>query len=188
MRFSSSGMALLLLVACGAATAAAFSPPKDPRSGQLSPSVLLMGEFDWALSTGSDGKPWSRCLDMVWRAREVSKGNRLNFVPTHHWLPRDDGFGVSQYCYLHTTGGSDRGTCMSWTAGKMAEFKKSMTLCLAETFRQGFIPYVRPHLDDGLNRCVVTCYAVVSSAGACRVGCDSCSCGWCGRNACSWRL
>lgn len=148
----SSGIALLLLVAACAATAAAFSPSKDPRSGQLSPSVLLMGEFDWALSVGRDGKPWSRCLDMVWRARSVSKGNRLNFVPTHHWLPREDGFGVSQYCYLHTTGGSDRGTCMSWTPGKLAEFKKSMTYCLAETLRQGFIPYVRPHLDDGLNR------------------------------------
>jgi hypothetical protein len=147
----SSGIALLLLVAC-AATAAAYTPSKDYRSGQLSPSVLLMGEFDWALDVGRDGKPWSRCLDMVWRARSVSKGNRLNFVPTHHWMPREDGFGVSQYCYLHTTGGSDRGTCLAWTPGKMAEFKKSMTLCLAETLRQGFIPYVRPHLDDGLNR------------------------------------
>lgn len=159
-RLCSSGLALLLLVAC-AATAAAYSPTKDSRSGQLSPSILLMGEFDWALSTGRDGKAWSRCLDMVWRARSLSKGNRINFVPTHHWLPRDDGFGVSQYCYLHTTGGSDRGTCLTWTPGKMAEFKKSMTYCFAEAFRQGFTPYVRPHLDDGLNRCVCVCACVV---------------------------
>lgn len=172
MRFSSSGVALLLLVACAATAAAAFSPSKDPRSGQLSPSVLLMGEFDWALSTGRDGKAWSRCLDMVWRARSVSKGNRLNFVPTHHWLPRDDGFGVSQYCYLHTTGGSDRGTCMSWTAGKMAEFKKSITYCLAEALRQGFIPYVRPHLDDGLNRWV-GCAEAVTVCCVTKLGCSA---------------
>lgn len=164
----SGGVAvLLLLAAAGAATAAAYTPTKDANSGQLSPSVLLMGEFDWALSTGGDGKPWSRCLDMVWRARSVSKGNKLNFVPTHHWLPRDDGFGVSQYCYLHTSGGSDRGTCMSWTPGKLAEFKKSMTLCLAETIRQGFIPYVRPHLDDGLNRWGVGSWTFEITASAC---------------------
>lgn len=149
---SRSGLACLLLLAFAGA-AAAYAPTKDYRSGQLSPSVLLMGEFDWAMSVGRDGKTWSRCLDMVWRARSITKGDRLNFVPTHHWLPRDDGFGVSQFCYLHTSGGGDRGTCMSWTPGKLAEFKKSMTYCLAEALRQGFIPYVRPHLDDGLNRC-----------------------------------
>jgi hypothetical protein len=143
---------VVLLALVGAA--AAYSA-KDPRSGQLSPSILMMGEFDWALSTGGDGKPWSRCLDMVWRARSVVKGNRLNFVPTHHWMPREDGFGVSNFCYLHTEGGGDKGTCKSWTPGKLAEFKKSMTLCFAEALRQGFIPYVRPHLDDGLNRCAV---------------------------------
>jgi hypothetical protein len=91
---------------------------------------------------------------MVWRARTVVKGNRLNFVPTHHWLPREDGFGVNQFCYMHSEGGGDKGTCKSWTPGKIDEFKKSMTLCMAEAMRQGFIPYVRPHLDDGLNRCV----------------------------------
>lgn len=148
---ASAAAAVVLLMTC-AATVTAYTPTMDARSGQLSPSVLLMGEFDWALFTGRDGKPWSRCLDMVWRARSISKGNKINFVPTHHWLPRDDGFGVSQYCYLHTTGGSDRGTCLTWTPGKLAEFKKSMTYCFAEAFRQGFTPYVRPHLDDGLNR------------------------------------
>lgn len=151
MQRGASAAAVLLLLAL-ASRVAAYSPTKDPRSGQLSPSILLMGEFDWALETGKDGKPWSRCLDMVWRARSVVKGNRLNFVVTHHWMPRDDGFGVSQYCYLHTEGGEDRGRCLSWVPGKLAEFKKSMTYCFAEAFRQGFIPYVRPHLDDGLNR------------------------------------
>mgnify|MGYP001807474706 CR=1 FL=1 len=133
--------------------ASAYTPSKDYRSGQLSPSVLLMGEFDWTLSTGRDGKPWSRCLDMVWRARAVSNGNKLNFVPTHHWIPNSNGLGVASYCYMHTSGAvGDKGSCLPWTPEKLAEFKKSMTLCFTEAFKQGFVPYVRPHLDDGLNR------------------------------------
>lgn len=68
------------------------------------------------------------------------------------WLPREDGFGVSQLCYLHSDSGGDLGRCLGWTPSKIAEFKKSMTNCFAETFRQGYIPYVRPHLDDGLHR------------------------------------
>jgi hypothetical protein len=115
---------------------------------QLSPSVLLMGYFDWKLFEGRDGRKWSRCLDMVWRARRYSSGNRLNFVPTHHWLPESDGFGVSQFCYMPSGG-----PCTPWTPPLLGEFKESMTLCLAEALKQGFIPYVRPHLDDGLNRC-----------------------------------
>jgi hypothetical protein len=133
--------------------ASAYTPSKDYRSGQLSPSVLLMGEFDWTLSTGRDGKPWSRCLDMVWRARAVSNGNKLNFVPTHHWMPNSNGLGVASYCYMHTSGAvGDKGSCLPWGPEKLAEFKKSMTLCFTEAFKQGFVPYVRPHLDDGLNR------------------------------------
>lgn len=131
----------------------AYTPTKDPASGQLSPSVLLMGEFDWQLSTGADGRPWSRCLDMVWRAKKYSNGNKLGFTPTHHWLPNSDGLGVASYCYLHTSGAvGDKGSCLAWTPEKLAEFKRSMTLCFTEAFKQGFVPYVRPHLDDGLNR------------------------------------
>lgn len=112
-----------------------------------------MGEFDWALSVGSDGKPWSRCLDMVWRARNVSTGDRLNCVSTHHWLPGERGSGVSAFCYMPTGGtAGDRGQCLPWTAAKLAKFKQSLTLCFAEALRQGFVPYVRPHLDDGLHR------------------------------------
>lgn len=143
----------VLLALSHAPVAAAYTPTKDPASAQLSPSVLLMGEFDWKLYAGSDGKPWSRCLDMVWRARKYSNGNKLNFVPTHHWLPRDDGLGVASFCYMSTSGQpGDKGTCLAWTASKLAEFKKSMTLCYTEAFKQGFVTYTRPHLDDGLNR------------------------------------
>lgn len=146
---------LLLLILCSSTTCKPSTdmPTKDVNAAQLSPSVLLMGEFDWSLSNGSDGQPWSRCLDSVWRARAVSTGDRLNFVPTHHWLPGPDGTGVSAFCYLHTSGAAgDRGTCLPFTPSKIAEFRTSMTHCFAEALRQGFVPYVRPHLDDGLNR------------------------------------
>lgn len=86
---------LLLLLAQLAATTVAYL---DPRAGQLSPSVLLVGEWDWQESTGSDGKPWSRCLDMVWRARSVVSGNRLNFVPTHQVIP--PSFWLHSVCSL----------------------------------------------------------------------------------------
>lgn len=89
---------------------------------------------------------------MVWRARKFSNGDRLNIVPTHHWLPNSNGLGVASFCYMHSSGAGDKGTCMAWTAEKLAEFKRSMTYCFTEAFKQGFVPYVRPHLDDGLNR------------------------------------
>jgi hypothetical protein len=90
---------------------------------------------------------------MVWRARSVSKGDRLNFVPTHHWLPSTRGFGVSGFCYMHTTGvEGDRGRCLPWDTAKRHDFKTAMQYCFAEAMRQGFVVYVRPHLDDGLNR------------------------------------
>lgn len=141
---------LLAAVVClllAATAAAAAAPGQDASGVQLSPSVLMMGYFDWKLFDGRDGRKWSRCLDMVWRARRYSAGNRLNFVPTHHWLPESDGFGVSQFCFMPSGG-----PCQPWTPAVLAEFKESMTLCLAEALKQGFIPYVRPHLDDGLNR------------------------------------
>lgn len=145
----------LLLVALAAA-AAAYTPTKDPASVQLSTGVLVMGEYDWSLSTGSNGQPTSRCLDMVARARQYSTGNKLNFVLVHHWLPNSDGFGVASYCYMHTGSGSPgdgtQGTCLPWTAEKLAEFKRSLTLCFTEALKQGFTPYVRPYLDDGAQR------------------------------------
>lgn len=146
----------LLLVAMTAA-AAAYTPTKDPASVQLSPGVLVMGEYDWTLSTGPTGQPTSRCLDMVARARQYSAGNKLNFVLVHHWLPNSDGFGVSSYCYMHTGSGNQpgdgvQGTCLPWTAEKLGEFKRSLTYCFTEALKQGFTPYVRPYLDDGAQR------------------------------------
>lgn len=134
--------------------ATAYTPDKDPGSSQISPSVVLMTEADWMLSHGPDGLPSSRCLDMVARAREYSSGNRLSFVPIFHWLPGPDGLGVDSYCYLESQA-SDNGSgdaCKPWTPDKVAEFKESMTLCFMEAFHLDFVVYVRPQLQDGLNK------------------------------------
>eukprot|EP00882_Tetradesmus_deserticola_P018626 GHRQ01020005.1.p1 GENE.GHRQ01020005.1~~GHRQ01020005.1.p1 ORF type:complete len:310 (+),score=87.36 GHRQ01020005.1:1110-2039(+) len=128
-----------------------FTVDMDARAAQLSPSVLLMGYFDWQIIPDANGKPWSRCLDMVWRARRLARGNKLNFVPTHHWIPGEDGFGIDHYCYMYKDA-SDSMLCGEWTQAKIDEFEKSMTYCFAEAYRNGFTPYVRPHLDDGYVR------------------------------------
>lgn len=129
----------------------------SPQAASISPSVLLEGRFDWENIPDDNGRPWSRCLDMVWRARRLSRGNKLNFVPTHHWIPREDGFGVSRFCYIHKDPGvpdtvaTNNGMyCSPWNDALIKEFEDTMTSCLAEAMRQGFTPYIRPHLDDGL--------------------------------------
>jgi hypothetical protein len=103
-----------------AAAAAASSPVEllsSANAAQLSPSVLIMSEGDWKMFFGLDGKPQSRCLDMVARAREFTTGNKLNFVPVTNWLPKFDGLGVSSYCYLpseNTTRSGDKLECLAW--------------------------------------------------------------------------
>lgn len=157
MKPAMAGSATTIMLLIGmAAAAVAYTPTKDPAAVQLSPGVLVMGEYDWALSTGPTGQPASRCLDMVSRARQYSAGNKLNFVLVHHWLPNTDGFGVSSYCYMHTNGGQPgdgvEGKCLPWTTEKLAEFKKSLTYCFTEAIKMGFTLYVRPYLDDGAQR------------------------------------
>jgi hypothetical protein len=103
-----------------AAAAAAFSPIEllsSVNAAQLSPSVLIISEGDWKMFFGSDGKPQSRCLDMVARAREFTTGNKLPFVPVTNWLPKVDGLGVSSYCYMpfaNTTRSGDKLECLAW--------------------------------------------------------------------------
>jgi hypothetical protein len=109
----------LLLLATMAA-AAASSPVEllgSTDAAQLSPSVILMSETDWKMILGLDGKPQSRCLDMVARAREFTTGNKLNFVPFSNWLPKFDGLGISSYCYMpatNTTQAGDKLDCLAW--------------------------------------------------------------------------
>lgn len=128
-----------------------YTPDKDPASSQISPAVFLMNEDDWKLSFGPDGKPSSRCLDMVARAREFSNGNRLSFVPTFHWLPGLNNLGVNSFC-LMASNNTNGPACVPWTPEKVADFKQSMTLCFMEAFSHGFVVYVRPNLEDGLGR------------------------------------
>jgi hypothetical protein len=103
-----------------AAAAAAASPVvllSSTDAAQLSPSVLMLSEADWKMFFGLDGKPQSRCLDMVARAREFTTGNKLNFVPFTNWLPTFDGLGVSSYCYMpfgNTTRSGDKLECLAW--------------------------------------------------------------------------
>jgi hypothetical protein len=128
-----------------------FTVDMSPKAAQLSPSILLMGYFDWQIIPDANGKPWSRCLDMVWRARRLSRGNKMNFVPTHHWIPGSEGFGIDHFCYMYKDA-NDRMQCGDWDQAKIDEFERSMTFCFAEAFRNGFTPYLRPHLDDGYVR------------------------------------
>jgi hypothetical protein len=104
------------------AAAATTSSPVELLSStdaaQLSPSVLLLSEADWKMfQFGLDGKPQSRCLDMVARAREFTTGNKLNFMPFTNWLPKFDGLGVSSYCYMpfgNTTMSGGKRKCLAW--------------------------------------------------------------------------
>lgn len=161
MRLPSSTLMLLVMTiwSCMAVAAMACTPTKDPAAVQLSPSVQVMGEYDWVQQSGTGGQPSSRCLDMVARARRYISSSKLNFVVVHHWLPNSDGFGVSSYCYMHTSsraspGAGTQGQCLAWTADAVAAFKKSMANCFAEALKQGFTPYIRPYLDDGTQRWV----------------------------------
>ncbi|WIA33971.1 hypothetical protein OEZ86_007066 [Tetradesmus obliquus] len=115
---------------------------------------MLIGKFDWQVDPASKpGEPWSRCLDMVWRAAEAGS-DRLNFVPTHHWLGNGGSAssGIAGYCYMEHTDPADSSsgsTCRPWSEPVITEYRSAMTLCFTEAMRQGMTLYVRPHLDDG---------------------------------------
>lgn len=128
----------------------------NPLAAQLSPSVLILGETDWKLVLGSDGKPGSRCLDMVTRARELTTSNKLAFNIFQNWLPGPDGLGVQSLCYMpagnNTSLGGNKLGCMLWTVQKLVEFKEGLATCFLEALKSGFVPYVTPQLVDGLNK------------------------------------
>ena len=101
------------------------------------------------------GKPWSRCLDQLWRAVKRTGSSNINFVPTHHWLPPPGrsgiAAGVGQYCTMDGTDGSPR--CIGWTPALVNEFRDSLAVCFAEAFRMGLTVSVRPHLVRAPGRC-----------------------------------
>lgn len=127
------------------------------------------------------------CLDMVWRA--VGAGSdRLNFVPTHHWLAAPDGANaVGSYCYMQhaDAGGSEaaaaagaragRNRCFPWSDAVVGQFRQGMALCFAEALRQGMTLYVRPHLDDGSAQVRPACAMLAVLAAALPAVCS----GWC---------
>lgn len=55
----------LTVLALLCAAAAALPANIGPGSVELSPSVQLIGKYDWELLQTDNGE-WSRCLDMVW--------------------------------------------------------------------------------------------------------------------------
>ena len=83
-----------------------------------------------------------------------ANSSRLNFVPTHHWLPEDEALnGISSFCYMDTVlpattaaaAAAERNTyeCFPWSKAAIDAFRDSMTLCFAEALRQGLTIYVR---------------------------------------------
>jgi hypothetical protein len=115
------GKAVWVCLLLATMAAAAASSPLEllgaTDAAQLSPSIMLLSETDWKMFLGLDGKPHSRCLDMVARAREFTTGNKLNFVPVSNWLPKFDGLGISSYCYMpfgNTTQTGDKLECLAW--------------------------------------------------------------------------
>jgi hypothetical protein len=55
----------LFCVAAAASLCAALPANIGACSVELSPSVNLIGKYDWELLQTDNGE-WSRCLDMVW--------------------------------------------------------------------------------------------------------------------------
>jgi len=58
---------LVITLCCAVAFAARVPSSVSSDSVELSPSVQLVGKYDWEVLKDSDtGASWSRCLDMVW--------------------------------------------------------------------------------------------------------------------------
>lgn len=100
----------------------------------------------------------SRAFPCVDARRAVeSNSSRVNFVPTHHWLPEDSARnGISAFCFMESTlplgtariGGynsNSSGTyrCSPWTKQVIQDYKDAMTMCFAEALRQGMTLYIR---------------------------------------------
>lgn len=86
------------------------------------------------------------------RRRTIESGSsRLNFVPTHHWLPDPDApNGIASFCYIDTVAPSSEATtganeyrCFPWSQPRIQEYTQAMTVCFAEALRQGLTVYVR---------------------------------------------
>jgi hypothetical protein len=68
-------VALLLVMAAQSCLWAAVAAAAG--GAEISPSVLMIGEFDWKLEQTSKGDTWSRCLDMLWRGVERAESSEV---------------------------------------------------------------------------------------------------------------
>jgi hypothetical protein len=84
--------------------------------------------------------------------RAVEAGSsRINFVPTHHWLPDETALGgIASFCYIDSivpsseaTTGSNEYNCFPWSQARIQEYTQAMSVCFAEALRQGLTVYVR---------------------------------------------
>jgi hypothetical protein len=84
--------------------------------------------------------------------RAVKAGSsRLNFVPTHHWLPDEAALnGIASLCTVQSVGplesnidGSATYVCTPFSADLISKFRDAMTLCFAEALRNGMTLYIR---------------------------------------------
>jgi hypothetical protein len=118
---------------------------------------MLLGMYDWEVikpesnTTTQPTKQWSRCLDQLWRASKRANASDVNFVLTHHWVPRSPSTTprnqpLSQYCLMHGTDGNPK--CYAWTQKLIDELRDSLKTCFSEAMRMGLTVHVRPHLDD----------------------------------------
>lgn len=91
------------------------------------------------------------CMHAMCRRAVEANSSRLNFVPTHHWLPDENApNGISSFCYIDSvrpstedTTGSNEYKCFPWSQATIQEYTAAMTMCFAEAFRQGLTLYVR---------------------------------------------
>jgi hypothetical protein len=136
--------------------------PAPTNIPEIGASIMVLGKYDWEVwryannsanssANNSAKRPWSRCLDQLWRAQRIGS-SVLNFVVTSHWLPPPAGRAsnargaVALYCVMDGTEGHH--ACIPWTPALVANFRDSLALCFAEAMRGGLTVSVRPHLDD----------------------------------------
>lgn len=96
---TTNSMQVLLLAAllgCLARLASASSG-----GAEISPSVMLIGKFDWEMERLSNGQVWSRCLDQLWRAAERAESTQASCF--FFWGGRVSRGQQSRNCLLTAT-------------------------------------------------------------------------------------
>jgi len=128
------------------------SSPGRPIAG----AVLLLGEYDWATSPGSDGLPWSPCADMARVALAEARSSALQFIPTQGFLLGGGGDRINGFCTFISGTQGQASPCDPLTAAsasttaRLARFRADMEHCFLASMRAGARTIaIRPHLDSG---------------------------------------